>query len=232
MPVALYLSGADAVWTFDIAPLLRRARVERMLRMFAEYDERGELSRWLPDARPERLAKLRSVLGAADADASAESLLAALNIHAQVRDARQTGLPDHSIDLFVSTSVLEYVPLPALADLLVEFRRVATPGAVMSHFINLLDEFCHFDRSITPFNFLKYSEAQWRWRDSPLLRKNRLRISDYRCAFANAGWPVCEEKNENGSLEALRRIRLAPEFQKYSEADLLVIRSWLTSRLA
>jgi len=30
------------------------------------------------------------------------------------------------------------------------------PDAVMSHFINLLDEYCHFDKTITPFNFLSF----------------------------------------------------------------------------
>ena len=232
VPVGLYLCGAEAVWTFDIAPLLRRARVEQMLQLFVEYDRRGILSQWLPQARRERLARLHEVLAATTAADTAESMLEAMNIHARVADAQSTGLPDGSIDLFVSTSVLEYVPAAVLSNLLEEFRRLARPGAVMSHFINLLDEFCHFDRRIGPFNFLKYSGRQWRWLDSPLLRKNRLRVSDYRAAFNSAGWPLVGEDNESGWLEQLKSIRLAPEFQNYSQADLLVIRSWVTSRLA
>jgi len=231
MPVGFYLCGAAEVWTFDIEPFLRRARLKQMLRYFSEFHERGELQKLLPLARPERVERLREALAYVDGE-SPYQVLERLHIHARTGDAQQTGLPPNSIDLFTSTSVLEYIPRPVLKDILAEFHRVASANPVMSHFINLLDEYCHFDRSITPFNFLKYSDRQWKYLDSPLIRKNRLRICDYRELFRQAGYTIVKENNTHGNPEDLKKIQLAPEFQNYTREDLLVLTSWLVAKPA
>ena len=57
------------------------------------------------------------------------------------------------MDLFVSTTVLQYIPPEALKGIFAEFNRLASPNAVMSHYIDLYDQFSVFDRSISPFNF-------------------------------------------------------------------------------
>ncbi len=102
----------------------------------------------------------------------------------------------------------------------------------MSHRINLSDQYCCFDHSITPYNFLRYTSAQWRWLNSPLIGQSRLRISDYREIVAGAGFAILREENSSGSPEVLAKVRLAPEFKQYSPADLLVLHSWMTARLA
>ena len=57
-----------------------------------------------------------------------------------------------------------------------------------------------------------------------------MRISDYRELFASLGFEVVKEVNTSGSAQDLRKIRLAPEFENYSEADLVVLTSWLTAK--
>jgi len=189
------------------------------------------LAKSLPWLRPERMARVREALKTAKTQ-KPESLLASMNIHALVRDASATGLESNSIDLFVSTSVLEYVPRHVLALMFSEFNRLSMPYAVMSHFINLLDEYCHFDKTITPFNFLKFSERQWWFLSSPLIWKNRLRISDYRALLTKAGFEITQELNTYGPAQELEQVPLAPEFRGYSQADLLVLRSWLVAKRA
>jgi hypothetical protein len=230
-PVGFYLCGAGEIHTFDIAPLLRSSRLQRMAQLFCEYDERGDLRKWLPWVKPERVASLRDFLKSVETQ-TPEQFLKSMNIHAVVGDARDHKLKHGSIDLFVSTSVLEYIPRSVLAKLFSEFHQLSRGGAVMSHFINLLDEYSHFDRSITPINFLKYSNWQWKFLDSPLTCKNRLRISDYRDLFKEAGFQIDRETNVSGSAADLERIALAPEFRNYSRADLLVLSSWLVARPA
>jgi len=229
VPAGLYLCGATEIWTIDIAPHLRPDRVVRALRLLAEYAERGQLQKYLPQAQPGRMAALRRTLNGAAAK-TGEALLKELNIHVLVRDAQNTGLGPASIDLFVSNGVLEYIPRQVVANMLAEFKRLAKPGAVFSHFINLSDEYAQFDRSISQFNFLKYSDRQWRWLDSPLTPKSRLRISDYRELFAQTGCRIIREDDLSGAVCDLEGIRLAPRFQSYSQADLLVLRSWLAGR--
>src|SRR5205085_3460187 len=119
---------------------------------------------------------------------SASQWLERFNIHVMVRDAQETGLPNGTIDLFYSTGVLEYIPPPVLKGILKEFLRLGRKGAVMSHWIGLLDQFSFFDRSITPYNYLKYTDKQWKYLSSPLIRQNRLMIADYRQIFSEAGY--------------------------------------------
>jgi hypothetical protein len=102
----------------------------------------------------------------------------------------------------------------------------------MSHYVDLYDQFSAFDRSITQFNFLRYSAGRWQWLRSPLIPLNRLRISDYRALHSAAGFAICQEASSSGSAHDLGKVPLATEFQKYSAADLLVVTSWLVSRPA
>jgi hypothetical protein len=44
------------------------------------------------------------------------------------------------------------------------------------------------------------------------------------------GWEIVEERNTSGSLDDLKKIRLAPKFKKYAVEDLLVLASWLVAR--
>lgn len=152
-----------------------------------------------------------------------------LDIHAQVRDAQQTGLPANRVDLITSTGTLEYIPPSVLKNMMAEFRRVGSANAVMSHYLNLADEYSYFDRSITPINFLQFTERQWRRWNSPLIWQNRLRISDYRELFRQARYDIVKEINTCGNPADLKKIQLAPEFQHYAKEDLPVLTSWLVA---
>jgi hypothetical protein len=229
VPVGLFLCGASKVWTYDIAPMLASDRVHRLLRKYADLIESGSLQKILPQALPARMEQL-SRLVEDSRNESPYTFLEKLNIHARVQDAQQTGLESGTVDLFVSTGVLEYIPRPVLVNILGEFQRVATPGGVMSHYLNLIDQYWYFDKSITPFNFLKYTAARWEYFNSPITWQNRLRISDYRELITSAGFKIEMEASESGQASDLDKIQLAPEFQKYSQADLLVIISWLAAR--
>ncbi|MEK7780237.1 MAG: class I SAM-dependent methyltransferase [Verrucomicrobiota bacterium] len=230
VPIGLYLCGATEIWSFDIDPLLRRDRLKVLLNYFLEYDRNGTLPKFLPRLRPERMAQLRQTAAKVDTLTPAE-LLAELKIHVRIRDARSTELPPQSVDLFFSYSVLEYVPAAIQLELYAEFRRVAKAQAVMIHFINLKDQYCNFDRSLTPLNCLKYSNRAWRWLDSPMIPQTRLRISDYRQLLIKSGFEIKREVNTSAPAEMLQQIKLAPEFQAYAPEDLRVITTWLTTRL-
>lgn len=229
VPIALFLCGASEVTTIDIASHLTIERVKAVIDFFIRYDREGRLEKLVPRRLPERITRLREV-ASQSSSGTVNSLLETLNIHVLVLDAQHTGIPSGSIDFFLSNSVLQYIPRPVLANMLSEFKRIARPGAVLNHFIGLADEYSAFDPSITGFNFLKYPERQWKWLDSPFTRKSRLRISDYREVFAQAGCVIVREEDTEGDARDLESIRLAPEFQKYSKADLLVLEAWITAK--
>lgn len=228
VPVGLFLCGAGEIWTFDIAPLVKAGRVRAMLRKFSDYARLGRLSSFLPEVRPERLAALDRVLG--QTGTSGVEMLEGLGIHACTREAQNTGLPAASIDFFTSTGVLEYIPPGVLRQILDECHRVGREGALQSHYLNLVDQFSYFDRSITPFNFLKYSPRIWGYLNSPLTWQNRLRVSDFRKIFREHRFDVIKESNTPGDASQLRSTQIAPEFKEYAEEDLLVLFSWLAAR--
>lgn len=228
LALGMYLCGASRVWTYDIDPLLNSSRLRLLLTLLEDYDSRGVLRNLLPRLKPDRMTELRKLSrrpGMAPAD-----FLRELGIHYEVRDVQKTGLQASSVDLIFSHGVLLHIPPPILPALLAEFYRVGAANAVMSHDIDLSDVSHNFDRSITAFNFYKYSSRAWKQLDSPLVPLNRLRISDYRTAFPAAGWQINRETNVTGSEQDLARIHLAPEFQKYVRSDLLVTHTWLVAR--
>lgn len=229
VPVGLFLCGAARIWTFDIASFLSRRRLKVMFEYFLAYEQSGRLQKFLPRLLTDRLERFKEIVKNVES-LEPVKVLEQLEIHFEVRDAQNTGLEPSSIDLFVSTGVLEYIPPIILKNILIETRRIGSADMIQSHYLNLIDQYSYFDRSITPFNFLKYSERQWKRYNSPITWLNRLRISDYRQLFASLGFEVAKEINTSGSVEDLRKIRLAPEFQKHSELDLLVLTSWLTAR--
>jgi hypothetical protein len=229
VPIGLFLCGASDIFTYDVVPVLRRDTLRRTLGLFGEFKNEGALERILRAVQPERLRRLEDVLGRVDEETPAQSL-GRLNIHVRIGDARATALPDNSLDLVFSTVVFEHIGAEILRGLLSAFGRIAKPDAVMSHYVGLSDQYASFDKSITPFNFLKYSDRQWRVLNNPIIPQSRLRLADYRESFKQSGWDIVEERNTSGALDDLNKVRLAPEFAKYSTRDLLVLFSWLVAR--
>ena len=83
-----------------------------------------------------------------------------MGIRLNIGVARATKLPDGSVDLIFSTVVFEHIGADILSGLLTEFRRLASPDAVTSHYVGLADQYASFDRSITPFNCMRYTARQ------------------------------------------------------------------------
>ena len=136
-------------------------------------------------------------------------------------DARATGLPAGSIDVVTSTSTLEHVPEEDLVPLLAECRRLLRPDGVLSSRIDLSDHYAHFDHTLSPYNFLRYSDRTWGLLNSSLLHQNRLRRSDYVSAFERAGLAVVAEKPWRPDADIPND--LAPRFRTYEPDDLAVV---------
>ncbi len=82
VPIGLFLCGAREVWTWDIAPLLRRDRLKLTIRRFLEL-EQGQGLRGHFHALPERLTRLREVMALCEQaeELGPAALLERLGIH-------------------------------------------------------------------------------------------------------------------------------------------------------
>jgi Methyltransferase domain len=205
VPIALVRAGVERVTTIDVNALCDLGRTRAALEKFG--------------------SELPANLSAADP----AQLLEPFGVRMLVRDVRDSGLDRGSVDLFVSNNTLEHIPPGTLREIMAEFRRLGAPGAVMDHFVDMSDHYAHFDRSISEFNYLRYSDRAWRPFNNRLQYQNRLRLSDYRQIIEGAGFRVLGEEVERGPVEALEQITLAPRFRGYSREDLAVLRCWITA---
>src|SRR3990172_5630409 len=73
-------------------------------------------------------------------------------------DAARLPLPDGSVDYHISYTVLEHIPPDVLAAILREGRQVLRKDGLFVHFVDFSDHFSHSDKTISPVNFLQFSE--------------------------------------------------------------------------
>lgn len=227
IPIALHFCGAGKIWTYDIVALMQPDTFQQVVKHFCSFATTGELYDVLPEAKRDRVSDFLSL---ARSPMPPIEFLRCLNIRAVIGDVSDTQLDSGSIDFVFSHGVLEHFPLPLLAKTAMEFRRICHRSSVMSHFVGMADQFSFSDKSITPFNNLRYSARVWEWLDSPIIPQNRLRTPDYIDILTTAGFEILVRDDINGMESDLAKIHLAHEFCRYRRSDLRVLYSWLISR--
>ncbi|MEW6469439.1 MAG: class I SAM-dependent methyltransferase [Bacteroidota bacterium] len=225
VPIGLFLCGADEVTTCDLYPLLRDENIRATVEKFRVHLREGSLERLLPGIQPERRERLLGLSGPGTA------MLASMNIRPMIADARYTGLPPRSADLVVSNNVFEHIYPDVLEAILTEFRRIARPGGVMSHFIDMSDHFAHLDKSISIYNFLKYSDRSWKLIDNSVQPMNRMRIYHYREIYRRLGIPMTEEFNRSGDVQQLKGLKLNERFRSHSAEETAISHSLIVSAM-
>src|ERR1043166_464560 len=71
-------------------------------------------------------------------------------------------LPDERFALILSGGVLEHVNRSSVAACIASMARVLKPGGHCIHSINITDHLYLYDRSVSPKQYLKYSDTVWR----------------------------------------------------------------------
>jgi hypothetical protein len=213
MPLGLYLCGARRIITCDLNRYLDQqlaldtvryitANVERIRALFP-FVEQGVLD--------DRIAKLRNV-------DSIDELFRTTGIeYCAPCDCANTKFGDGSIDLHYSYTVFEHISSAVLEAILREATRLLSDRGVALHHIDLGDHFAQVDSSITPANFLQFSEAEWQpYAGTPWSYHNRLREDDYRALFEKVSHEVLYWKPhvDQPSLDSLKNgFPLAPQFR-------------------
>lgn len=149
-------------------------------------------------------------------------------------DARETGLAANSIDLIVSSNVLEHIPLDVQTAIHSEAFRVLKSNGLSLHRFNPQDHYSTVDAEITNANFLQFSSQAWNWYGgSGLAYHNRLRSRDYREMFERTGFElkVCRERVDERSLNAIQSgaLVVSEEFSRYSPTELAVDYMWIAA---
>lgn len=213
MPLGFYLCGARRIVTCDLNRYLDERLTLQSAQFIAANAERvQQLFSFLdPRLLESRIKTLRDVN-------SAEELFLRTGIeyHAP-SDCASTGFEPGSIDLHYSYTVFEHIAAPTLEAILREANRLLSDRGLAFHHIDLGDHFAQVDPSITPANFLQFSERDWQWyAGTPWSYHNRLREDEYRALFQRAAHEILEWKPhvDEASLDSLRNgFPLAPQFR-------------------
>jgi hypothetical protein len=216
-PLCYALAGARGCHTYDLNYHLDPSTVPIALK---------HLERHLAEiavAAGESPSVVRSRwLRFAEAD-SGERILAVAGIHyCAPADATATGLPDDSVDLVFSNSVLEHITPVVLGPMMQESYRLLRTGGLSLHSVNCGDHYAYFDRSITPIHYLRYTERQWKIWNNDILYQNRLRAGDFVAAAQAAQMDILVDLRTSRPdlLKELNQLPIAPEFRPYTDEDL------------
>jgi SAM-dependent methyltransferase len=207
VPLALWCLGVERQITVDVR---RLARVELVNKVIAALQTTSAELLRRPGMAVRSFAELETRYG--------------IEYRAPA-DARATGLPTESIDCVHSTLTLQHIPGEVLKTILRESRRILTAEGLLLSIIDYKDNYAYTDRSITAYNFLQYPEKRWRWFNPPLHFQNRLRHAQYHALFEDCGFCVVGQAVNAGTgkdLEAIRKLRVAPEFAGFAAEDLAV----------
>ncbi|MBS1594028.1 MAG: class I SAM-dependent methyltransferase [Bacteroidetes bacterium] len=230
VPIGFYLSGASTIYTIDISDLLSIERIKNTIERYEEWSKSGKLKTYLPEIDPARFERLVSLKGQLGSFGSAREALKEIHIHAIVGDARKIDLPAQSIDLLNSNNTFEHIYPGILSGILREFRRLLSADGIMSHQIDMSDHFAHLDKSITIYNFLRFSDSEWKIIDNGIQPQNRLRFSDYIKLLQDAGFQILENVSREGSLQALEAVPVSQKYKSYKPTDLAISHTLLISK--
>ena len=104
---------------------------------------------------------------------------------------------------------------------------------LMSVLIDYDDHYSYFDSTISPYNYLQYSDRMWSLFSPALHYQNRLRHRDYLELFQSAGFHVVEDQHKDATemdLKELEQLSIDARFQNYSLRDLAVHSAFLVIR--
>ena len=213
-PLTFYGLGVEQQILVDIRRLIRPWLINHSIELLANPEFRSRLQRDVPS------------LSSRHANAVVSELQARYGIDYRApADARSTGLPAGSIDCVTSTNTLEHIPREDIAGILKECFRILRPGGLMSFQVDYQDHYSYFDRSVSVYNFLRYSDREWQQFNPSLHYQNRMRHADYLSLYANAGFEVLEDAPFTGTpadRKFIESLQLDARFQGRSPEELAI----------
>lgn len=223
VPLVFYSSGVKNQILVDLRALLRVSLVNDTIEKFKRMKEKLQLLK-IPDRQ--LLNNGHSYI--------IRSFKEYYGIDYQAPcDARNTGLPTGSLDCISSTNTLEHIPKEDIHLILKECHRLLQPNGLMTFLIDYQDHYSYFDKGISVYNFLQFSDLEWAFFNPALHYQNRLRHQDYLELLNDTGFEVIEEYRTEGTeadLQCLKNFQLGNKYKAYSLPELAVRKAHIILR--
>lgn len=215
-PLTYYFLGIRNQKVIDLKPHVRFELIGNSLKRFIEYapglEKRFDLD---PDDLGNQAQQVKNI----------EQLKRHFGIDYRApSDAGKTGMSGQSFDLITSTNTFEHIPANEIPLILDECRRLLQPEGALCCRIDYQDHYAYFDSHISLYNFLQFSDEEWKAYNHSVQFQNRLRHGDYLQLFKQAGLQVVHQvayRVEDADRAVLANLSLAPKFENRSETDLM-----------
>lgn len=225
VPIALFLSGANEIVSFDIRKLYSRMSIDQTLRSFLALHKCRKLVDLLPHFIESRMLQVDKALK----ESQVSKKWQYLSIEPKQLENGLFPFSSSCFDVVVSNNTFQFVPKENLTSWMTEIHRISKKNSIFSLSIDLTDEFSHSDPHIGPFHFLKYSERRWKFITCPLNATSRLRFSDFQHAL-QAQFDLVNSEKTVGELHLLEKKQVHPQFATYEWDDLLVKEAYFVAQ--
>ena len=219
-PFAASLAGLKTIYSIDIRMLATQFLIRNTISRLESFKHELPVDFRIPTSTPKiSRSNFRDIL----------KQHYRIEYHAPV-DARSTSFPDASMNIIVSVSVMEHIPENDVASILRECRRLLAKGGVTFLKIDYQDHWSYFDKGISVYNFLKYSDRNWQKYSPSLQFQNRLRHKDYLRLILQAEFEILESNPifpTEDELCILRNIELDYYFARNYSLEELAIKGAL-----
>lgn len=130
------------------------------------------------------------------------------------------------IDIVISRFVLEHVTPKDIFDIHHLFKEALPKDSYIIHFVSPSDHRAYFDKNLSLYDFLRYSESEWQKIQTRFDYHNRLRFSEYQAIFRDCGFEIVYQTFEAPDIQSkeykkFTEIKLNKKFQSFEEKDLL-----------
>jgi len=86
----------------------------------------------------------------------------------------------------------------------------------------MTDHYAHFDKSISSYNFLKFSDTSWRLIDNGIQPQNRLRVFDFEAIYQQQNINFSIINIRKGSSEEMCQIKLNKRLLHHDKDSIAV----------
>lgn len=225
-PLGWYLNGAKKVISVDINERLDLGIFKGSLEIISKIDADRALEKFGRCADNEEFIQRFNVIR--EKRSNPIDLLNDANIEYRApENASEINLPDGSVDIHFSNTVLEHISRNDLLEILAEGKRILKPDGIFIHNIDLSDHFAHTDSSISKINFLKYNQATWNLlAGNKFAYCNRMRVEEYREIFAKLGLTIISEKivlDQESKVSLENGMKVNSSFKRFSVEELCAV---------
>jgi hypothetical protein len=219
LPFLLYTIGVREIITIDLRCHIRKENLGILIEKLIKNYELGKLNIKEDLIEEKRINVLKEILNNFNF-LSVNEILQMCNTTQSIQNANKLNFLDNSFDLCYSINVLEHVDENSIFGISEEFYRISKKSGYHYHAIGTYDHFVHIDKSISKFNYLKYSAREWKWIDNGIQPQNRKRISYFRETFISLRYAILNEIMWENEPSELAKIEIHPDFIHCKDIDI------------